>query len=117
MAAALGTGATLIALVAFGADAALGVAAGTVVGVGNFRLLRTLMAGMMLRDGSATSKALLGALSGFKFLALAGVVLLLLVWLRLDRVGFVVGFSALVVALPLAALRGEKDGTAAGEQT
>jgi len=104
--------------VAFGTRPALGVAVGTLVGVGNFRILRAVMAGMLLGDGDMTSKALLGVLSGLKFLALVGVVLLLLVWLRLDRIGFCVGFSSIVVALPLAALtlRGNQGTAAASDQ-
>jgi len=100
-AAALGAAATLIALVTFGVDVALGVLAGAAVGVGNFRLLRTLMGGM---------------LSALKFLALVGVVVVLLVVLRADRIGFLVGLTAMVVALPLAGLthRGDNGAPADG---
>jgi len=109
---ALGATATLIALTVYGTDVGLGVLAGAAVGVGNFRLLRTLMAGMMLQEGAVGTKVVFGLLSGLKFLALVGVVVALLVWLRVDRIGFLVGITAMVVALPLAGLTHRGDNSA-----
>jgi len=102
--------------VTFGVDVALGVLAGAAVGVGNFRLLRTLMGGMLLKESATATKVVFGMLSALKFLALVGVVVVLLVVLRADRIGFLVGLTAMVVALPLAGLthRGDNGAPADG---
>jgi hypothetical protein len=105
MAVALGAAASLVALVVRGPELAGAVGLGALIGVGNFRLLHTVMGRLLLGEGDRLgSKVLLAALASLKFLLLVGVVVAALVWLSVDRLGFVIGISAIVVAIPIGGL-------------
>ena len=105
----LGAMVALGAYLGWGLDVAIGVTAGAAVGVANFRALRTVVGSMFLGSGGLSGKAALAVLAVLKFLALAGVVVAALVWLRLDRVGFVVGFTSTVAAVLVGGLRSGGD--------
>lgn len=104
MALILATVAALVALAMWGADMALGVLAGGVVGALNFRALRLLGSRLIFRAESPSAQGLVAMATGLKFLLLLVLVSCLVVWVKIDPIAFAVGISAMVVAIPVGAL-------------
>ena len=95
----LGAASSLVALIGWGIDPALGVFAGAFVGVANFHVMRVLMGKMLLDDRSDASRAALAAIGGFKLLLLIGVIGLFISVFKVDAWAFFLGTVTLVVAI------------------
>ncbi len=99
IAAALGATTSLVALMGWGIDPALGVFAGAAVALGNFHVMRVIMAMMMLDDRTDAGRGALAAIGGFKLLLLIGIVGVAISVLHLDAWAFFIGTLTLVVAI------------------
>ena len=100
----LGLLSAAIALPVGGLEVALGTIVGAALAVTNFHVLHVLLGRLMLGDQELRSKALLGALTGLKFLVMLGIVAVLVWKLRLNAVGIFVGITSFVVALVVGSL-------------
>ncbi|MBE0616411.1 MAG: hypothetical protein IH608_00605 [Proteobacteria bacterium] len=80
---------------------AAGVAAGGVLMAANFRVIAGVIRSVFLKQSSTILNA---GLYWVKFLALMGFVGLLMLWLRVDVFGFLLGLSIFLVAITLEAV-------------
>lgn len=115
---AMGLGAmtSAVALVGWGIEPALGAFAGAAVALGNFHVMRVLMAKMMLDDRSDASRGALAAIGGFKLLLLIGVVGVAISVLHLDPWAFFIGTVTLVVAIVAAVFTSDLGRTTPAEE-
>ncbi len=93
-----------LSLAFLGLAKSLGVAVGGVLAYGNLRVLRLLVQGFFVKPAEAQSvtkshKRKMIALALGKFVLFYGGVWFLMAKTHLDRVGFLIGFSTLVLAL------------------
>jgi hypothetical protein len=78
-----------------------GVVAGGAVNAANFRIVAGVVRAMFL--GGRRAGGLKAGLYWFKFTALLAVVGALILWVKVDGVGFVVGLTTLLVAIAVEA--------------
>jgi hypothetical protein len=90
--------ATLLALVLADIPFALGTFVGGLLGVGNFAILRRLMAGIVA-SGSQPKKAMLSFILLFKFGLVGALIFVVMKYLPIDPVGLMIGVSTVVISI------------------
>lgn len=88
-----------VAGVTSSASVVMGVALGALLGGLNFRALAVLATRMTATDGDAATRSGSAALIILKMLAMMAAVGAVLVWIRPDGIGFIIGLSLAPLAL------------------
>ncbi len=105
----LGGMATLFALLLGRTDFAIGIAAGTAVGMASFTILILTLNRLMHNPTGAKTTAIL-IIGSLKLLIIGGFIWWLLHMRRVDSFAFLAGFSSVVAALLVAALTTVRSG-------
>ena len=103
-AALLGAGISVVALGTHGPKAALSVAAGAAIAVGNLLAMRAIVRALLPPDEGGSGRVLWAVLAVVKMLLLFGGIWLLLTTGKVAPIGLVVGYGVLPLGMVAAAL-------------